>query len=140
MTDENDWGDESVLSDDEPPDPSSGDSSVVGGDPPSAARLLKVYEAGKVTVVGFGGREIPEDHNLAHYRSEIIDLIREHSCEEFAFDLSGIRFVPSGILGLIASVRNEGVRVSVYNPSPDVREAFQVTQLERVVDLRDVET
>jgi anti-anti-sigma regulatory factor len=45
----------------------------------------------------------------------------------------------TGILGLIASIRREGVKVSVYNPSQDVRAVFETTRLDRVVDLCEVD-
>ena len=126
------WDDE-----DSPVDPTA-DSAIRKANP-DQSRYLEVYQAGKLTVAGFAGKSVPREYNMATCRSEIIALIRQHACEHFAFDLTGISFVPSGILGLIASILKEDVKVSVYNASPNVREAFEMTRLHTLVDLCEVE-
>jgi hypothetical protein len=62
--------------------------------------LLKVYSAGEVTVLGFGGSDVPSEFNAAHYRAAISDLVKAHHSTIVAFDLTGVRLVPSGMLGL----------------------------------------
>ena len=131
--------DDTILSDDEFYEHINTSDSAVIKSSNLGPKRLQVYESGKLTVVGFGGQDVPEDYNVAEYREEIVELIRQHECTEFAFDLTGVRIISSGILGLIASVQNEGVKVAVINPSKDVREVFEVTQLDRFVELRDVE-
>ncbi|MCA9116226.1 MAG: anti-sigma factor antagonist [Planctomycetaceae bacterium] len=101
--------------------------------------LLEVYEAGRLTVLGFGGRTVLEHINLSDCREEIAALIKENNCETLAFDLTGIRLLPSGLLGLLASLRQLGVEVHVYNPSEDVREVLEITRLERVMHVHELE-
>lgn len=100
---------------------------------------LQVYQAGKLTVVGFGGRDVLDHLNLVDCRDEITALIKEHQCEILAFDLTGVRLMPSGLLGLLASLRQLGVEVHLYNPSPDVREVLEITKLDQVLELHYVE-
>lgn len=103
-------------------------------------QAIKVYEAGRLTVVGFdGGDESLEDINVAKCRDEIAALVREHSCEVLAFDLTGVKLLPSGLLGLLASLRQLGVEVHLYNPSDDVRDVLDVTKLNRVIHVHDLE-
>jgi anti-sigma B factor antagonist len=104
-----------------------------------ALGVLEVYEAGELTVVGFGGREIIDSVSVADCRDELQELISEHGCRSLALDLTGVRIVPSGLLGLLASVHQKGVEVHLYNANDDVREVLEITQLDRVLHLHEVE-
>ena len=56
-----------------------------------------------------------------------------------AFDLTRVRLIPSGLLGLLASIRKKGIEVHLYNPSADIREVLEVTKLDQVLQLHDLE-
>lgn len=104
--------------------------------------LLKVYSAGPVTVLGFGGQDVPSEFNAAHYRAAISDLVRLNQSTIVAFDLTGVRLVPSGMLGLLVSLtRIEGLplRIQVFNPSTDVKEVLSITKLNRMIEVHEVE-
>ena len=100
---------------------------------------LEVYQAGELTVIGFGGREILDDLNVAECRDELVDLIRQNQCKVLAFDLTRVRLVPSGLLGLLASIRKQGVEVHLYNPSSDIRDVLEITKLDQVLQLHALE-
>jgi len=100
--------------------------------------VLRVYEAGPLTVVGFGEDLSPDQINLVECRDEILELLKLHDCHEIAFDLTGIRYVPSGMLGLLASLRKLNIQVHLYNPSHDVREVLEVTHLDRLFKIHDL--
>ena len=104
-----------------------------------AERELKVYEVGKLTVVGFGGRELLDQVDISDCRQEIEELVQENDCQTLAFDMTGVKLIPSGLLGLLASVREEGVEVQIYNPSIDVREVLEITKLDQVISIHDVD-
>ena len=101
--------------------------------------LLEVYEAGPLTVVGFGGREILDEVSVANCRQELLKLVEEHDCRELAFDLTGVKLIPSGLLGVLASFRQQGVGVRLYNPSEDVRDVLSTTKLDSVMQVHDIE-
>jgi len=101
--------------------------------------ILEVYEAGKTTVLGFGGREILEQINIADCRREIADLVKKFDCTTLAFDLTGVKLIPSGMLGLLASLREFGVEVQIFNPSDDIREVLEITQLDEVLSVQNVD-
>jgi len=107
--------------------------------PQSAKTRLQVYEAGKVTVVGFGGHDVPSEYCIAESRELLARLIRENDCDELIFDLTGVRMIPSGMLGVLASMKHLCATVSVCNPSPDIREVLATTQLEKIIHIREVE-
>lgn len=127
--------DDSVF--DDSIEPADGDSAILGG--ASQERLLQVYATDPVVVVGFGGVAIPDDHNLSAYRDELLDLLEKHQKTDLAFDLTGVVIVPSGIVGLLVSLVRRSINVSVFNASQEVREVFEVTQINQLVTLRDVE-
>ena len=100
---------------------------------------LQVYETGELTVVGFGGRDVPEDVNLANCREEITSLVRANHCQTLAVDLTGVKLIPSGLLGMLASLRDLGVAVHLYNPSDDVREVLSITRMDTILTLHEVD-
>ena len=104
-----------------------------------AASSLEVYQAGELTVIGFGGREVLDNMNVAECRDELVALIRDHHCKVLAFDLTRVRLIPSGLLGLLASIRKQGVEVHLYNPSADIREVLEITKLDQVLQMHALE-
>ena len=100
---------------------------------------LEVYEAGQLTVIGFGGREVLDDLNMAECRDEIAELIRYHDCSTLAFDLTGVRLIPSGLLGVLASVHRKGVEIHLYNPSSDIREVLVITKLDKLFHMHELD-
>ena len=98
---------------------------------------LQVYEVGRTTVIGFGGVDILDDMNVVVYRDAIDALISDNEISILAVDLTGVRLIPSGMLGLLASTRSRGVEVHIYNPSEDVREVLSVTNLDRLMPVHD---
>lgn len=103
--------------------------------------VLKVYSVGETTVLGFGGQDVPSEFNAAHYRAAITDLLLANQSNTVAFDLAGVRLVPSGMLGLLASLRQlDGLAptVQVFNPSKDVQEVLQITKLNTLIEVHEV--
>jgi len=118
---------------DEPPE-----SSFRLGSLPEDHSILKVYQTGELTVVGFGGNDVPDEVCIAAYRTQLFDLIAQHQCKVLAFDLTGVQLVPSGMLGVLSSIRQRVERVELYNPSPDVMEVLRITKFDRLFDIKEV--
>ena len=100
--------------------------------------VLRVYETGHLTVVGFGRAEVLDKIDIAECRDQIRDLVNLHQCKVLAFDLTDVRYIPSGMLGLLASLTREGIEVHLYNISPDVREVLDVTHLGQMFTIHDL--
>jgi anti-anti-sigma factor len=100
---------------------------------------LEVYEAGVLTVIGFGGREILNHLNLADCRDEIAALIRNYDCKTLAFDLTGVQLLPSGLLGILVSTHRQGVTVHLFNPSDDIREVLEITKLDTLLHVHEID-
>ena len=104
--------------------------------------VLKVYSVGPTTVLGFGGEDVPSEFNAAHYRSAISDLLVANESNIVAFDLTGVKLLPSGMLGLLVSLRKlNGLEptVQVFNPGKDVLEVLQITKLNKLIEVHEVE-
>lgn len=101
--------------------------------------VLQVYSVGPTTVVGFGGKDVLDDVNLALCREEVLQLIEGNDAKIIAFDLTGVKLMPSGLLGLLASLRNVGVEVHLYNPSTDVRDVLEITHLDKLLEIHEVD-
>jgi len=101
--------------------------------------IPQVYSMDLVVVVGFGGVAIPDDHNLAAHRNEILELLNKPGRAELATDLTGVLIVPSGIVGLLVSLTWKNITVSVYNASAEMREVFKVTHVDRLITLHEIE-
>ncbi len=106
---------------------------------PIDQETLQIYETGRLTVVGFGGHDVLDHVNVADFRDEIVSIIEEHRCEVLAFDLTGVTLIPSGLLGLLASLHQLGVEVHLYNPSDDIREVLEITKLGQVMQVHKLE-
>lgn len=118
-------------------DPGAGDSALKLSslkDP----NILKIYQTGELTVVGFGGQDVPDEVCIAQYREQLFKLVDEHHCKTMAFDLTGVTLVPSGMLGVLTSLRSKVERIELFNPSDDVREVLRMTRLEQLFDIKEV--
>ncbi|MDZ4683741.1 MAG: STAS domain-containing protein [Planctomycetaceae bacterium] len=117
--------------------PAPHDSAIRSGVPHDPS-VLKVYQTGPLTVVGFGGVDVPDEVCIAGYRDQLMQLVTEHQCSVLAFDLTGVKLVPSGMLGVLISLRKRVQRMELYNPSPDVEEVLRVTNLISQFELKSV--
>lgn len=118
-------------------EPQSGDSSVVKAfqDP----GVLLVYQTGELTVVGFAGKDVPDEICIAGYRDQMHKLIEDHQVKIMAVDLSGVRLVPSGMLGLLTTIRKKVAKVELYNPSEDVQEVLRITNLDKLFEIKTIQ-
>ena len=117
-----------------PPDESSYDLANLQLD----SSALKVYQTGELTVVGFGGQDVPDEVCIAAYRTQLLDLIAQHNCKVMAFDLTGVKYVPSGMLGVLSSIRKRVERVELYNPSPAVMDVLRLIHFDRLFEVKEV--
>jgi anti-sigma B factor antagonist len=106
---------------------------------PRRHSYLNVYQTGKLTVVSFVSAELLDQIIVSECRAEIAELIKQHACEVLAFDLTGVKLVPSGMLGMLASLGRLGVQVLIYNPSDEIREVLEITRLDSLLQVQQVD-
>lgn len=100
--------------------------------------VMRVYETGHLTVVGFGGADVLDRTDIAECRDQILDLVKLHDCQVLAIDLTDVKFISSGMLGMFASLTRVGIEVHLYNISPDVREVLEVTGLCQLFSIHEL--
>lgn len=106
--------------------------------PAEGQPLLNVYEIGELTVVGFSGRDVPDEICIAGYRDQLLALLGEYPVRTLAFDLTGVKLIPSGMLGLLTALRRRVDQIELYNPSADIREVLKITNLDTLFTIRDI--
>jgi len=104
-----------------------------------SAEVLHIYQVGELTVVGFGGVDVPDEACIADYRAQLTELIQQHNCKTLAFDLSGVTVVPSGMLGVLISLKKTGLEIELYNPSADILDVLAITKLDGMFTVREVD-
>lgn len=99
--------------------------------------VLKVYQTGEHTIVGFGGQDVPSEVCIAYYREELFKMVDKFQIKVMGFDLTGVVLIPSGMLGVLTSLRKKVERIELYNPSQDVREVLRMSRLEQFFELKE---
>lgn len=105
-----------------------------------AIHSIRVQRSGRVTVVEFRPGEAAEQCCVSRCRDVLVSLVKDNECEQFAFDMAGVTRMPSGLLGVIASIRKLGVKVDIYNPPPSVVEVLEITELNRQIETRKMDS
>jgi anti-anti-sigma regulatory factor len=67
-----------------------------------------------------------------------VELIAEHNCKVLAFDLTGVQLIPSGMLGVLSSLRQRVERIELYNPSADVLDVLRITKFDQLFAIKEV--
>lgn len=101
--------------------------------------ILQIYHSGPLCVAGFGSQDVLDTFSVKGIRDELLDLVKGQQCETLALDLTGVKLIPSGMLGLLSSIRDLGIEIHLYNPSEDIREVLEITRMNQFMQLHDVE-
>lgn len=115
------------------PDPSDEtvseeDSGIlaVGNADPS---LLTFVRDGQRAIVGFNSKTVPDELSVAGYRDQLLKYVQDHDCKVLAFELTGIKILPSGMLGLLVTLKKRGLVVELLNPVADIVDVLRITKL-----------
>jgi anti-anti-sigma factor len=99
--------------------------------------VLRVYEAGKMTVIGLGRTDKLGDMDIVECHAEILELLKLHNCSVLVIDLMDVNYVPSSVLGMLASLTRTGVEVHLYNISGEVRRVLEITRLDQLFTIQE---
>lgn len=95
-----------------------------------------VFKRGKLTVIGFDGRLLNNSSHANECRDRLLELIDHHDCQVLVVDLMEVGIVSSWILGILAAIKQHGVDVQLYHPSPEIRDVLSVTHLDSMLPVR----
>lgn len=100
-------------------------------------RGIRISQNGRCLTIGFRGEAIGVDPaGLSPHRDELFRLIESPACDCVVFDLTGVRVVFSGFLGIISTARALGREVEVLNPSREVQEILRAVQFDSSLMIR----
>ena len=116
-------------------DSSDGDSGILAAsnaDP----NLLTFVRDGQRAIVGFNSKSVPDELCIAAYRNQLLKYVQDADCKVLAFELSGIKILPSGMLGLLVTLKKRGIEVELLNPVADIVEVLRITRLAPMFTVR----
>src|SRR5579884_171326 len=101
---------------------------------------LEVGHVAESLVVRVAGCDNVDEETIPFIREQLLDLADRPGPTRLLLDLGGVRFLSSSGLGLLVGLhkrlRAGGGSLAVCGVNPDVREVFEVTRLDQVLDLR----
>lgn len=98
--------------------------------------LFYTYKAGRLTIVGFDGRQIIQDQP-EECLNALLALVKHHECEILVVDLMDVPILSSWVLGVLVTIQKNGIRVELYHPSAAMKEVLAVTNLDDLLHVRD---
>lgn len=114
---------------------SDGDSDILvasNADP----NLLTIVRDGQRVVVGFNSKSVPDEVCIAGYRHQLLKYVEDFNCKVIAFDLTDVKLLPSGMLGLLTSLKKRGLEIELLNPAADVVEVLRLSRLAPMFTVR----
>jgi anti-anti-sigma factor len=97
--------------------------------------VFQVSETGRLTVVRVNPEGVTDFERFEQCRDELIPILTKAGCVVVRFDVEGIPFLASGVLGLLVSMRKAGVDIQIQNASEHVRDVLKVTRLDQLVEV-----
>jgi anti-anti-sigma factor len=97
------------------------------------ADVFQVRKTGQLTVIGVNPDGVTDYLRVEQCRDELISILEKAGCVVVRFDVAGIPFLASGVLGLLVSLRKAGVAVQLQNVSEHVRHVLRATKLDKMV-------
>jgi anti-anti-sigma factor len=97
--------------------------------------VFQVRETGRLTVVRVNPDGVTDYGRFEQCSTELTAILKAAGCIVVRFDLEGIPFLASGVLGLLVSMRNAGVDIQFQNASEHVRDVLKVTRLDQLVEV-----
>jgi len=105
----------------------------------TGSSALELYHAGPLTVIGFYGRPVLEGITVLDCRNELEQIAQKYTCQTMVFDLTNLKIVPSGMLGLFASIKKSGIDVLLFNAGPEIKEVLKTTRLDTLIEMFEVD-
>jgi hypothetical protein len=125
---------------DELPLPSSASASMefaADCDKSNDPNLLSLEHSGWQISIVFNYKDMPDETRVFRYRSQLRDFVRRTNCKSLRFDLTGIKVLPSRMLGFFILLKNEGHDIELVNLAQGVQDIFRITRLGPLFRIRD---
>ena len=125
-----------MIGDSEPTETMAADEdSGIASNAVTDPTLLTFVQDGRRAIVGFNSTAIPDEVCVAAYKNQLLAYVQEHDCKIMAFNLAGVKMLPSGMLGLLVSLKKKGLEVELLRPSADILEVLRITKLVSILKI-----
>jgi anti-anti-sigma factor len=102
---------------------------------PRISDVFQFLEIGRLTVITVNPEGVNEFERFQQCRDELLPILKKAGCHVVRFDIGGIPFLASGVLGLLVTLRKIGVEVQIQNASQHVRDVLHVTKLDELLEV-----
>jgi hypothetical protein len=92
--------------------------------------MFRIYEAGTLTVVGFGDDGAPNHFYHPECLYELDEILSRTKWQTIVFDLKQVNCVANGLLGLLMWLRKRGITVQLLNACDAIRTAIWPLKLD----------
>jgi anti-anti-sigma factor len=99
------------------------------------ADVFQVHKTGRLSVISVNPDGISDYSRVEQCRDELVSILERAGCVVARFDVAGIPFLASGVLGLLISLRKHGMDVQLQNASEQVRDVLSSTKLDAIIEL-----
>jgi anti-anti-sigma factor len=99
------------------------------------ADVFQVHKTGRLSVITVNPDGVSDYSRVEQCRDELVSILEQGGCVVARFDVAGIPFLASGVLGLLVSLRKHGIDVQLQNASQQVRDVLSSTKLDAIIEL-----
>jgi anti-sigma B factor antagonist len=97
--------------------------------------VFRIQETGPLTVIAVNPDGVSDFSRVEQCRNELIPYLKKAECKVVRFDLEGIPFLASGVLGLLVSLRKIGVDIQFKNVAEHIVDVLRVTRLDEMIEV-----
>lgn len=106
-------------------------------------RRIEVEDVGDVTVVKFVDRRILDEQNIQLIGDQLFELVDDLGKRKLLLNFSNVEYLSSAALGKLITlnkkVRGVSGQVKLCKIKPEIREVFEITKLNKVLQIHDSE-
>lgn len=104
---------------------------------------LMTQSNGEVTVVYFTDSKILDEHKINQLTEELNSVAERNAGGKLLLNFSDVHFMSSAVLGKLVSINRrckaDQTALKMCNISPDIMKVFEITKLNKVIDIYDSE-
>jgi anti-sigma B factor antagonist len=112
--------------------------------PPPAGkkyRQIQVTVVDGITVVSFVQAKILSEPDVQALGEELLGLVDRDGCKYLVLDFQKVQFCSSAVIGKLLAldrkVKSKKGKLRLCRMAPEIREVFQITRLDQVLEIKD---
>lgn len=98
-----------------------------------------VRRTGQVSVIEFPDTIADLGNDSARLQDEISSFLFDNDCHQLLIDLKNVSYLPSVLLGVLATIARGGAHTHLVNAAPDIVEVMSITQLNKLMHVNEID-